>query len=93
MQAKKTLLAIALGVAAQGAYADFISEGDLYADTKLRFESADVDDQNDARTANALIADVAIGYETKEFSGFKILAEYEVVEAMRDHYAPETAGA
>ncbi|WP_370292648.1 hypothetical protein [Thalassolituus sp.] len=92
MQAKKTLLAIALGVAAQGAYADFISEGDLYADTKLRFESADVDDPTDARTANALIADVAIGYETKEFSGFKILAEYEVVEAMRDHYAPETAG-
>tara|TARA_Y100000296_G_C5151908_1_gene246869 strand:- start:18 stop:1154 length:1137 start_codon:yes stop_codon:yes gene_type:complete len=92
MQAKKTLLAIALGVVAHGAHADVFSEGDLYADAKVRFETSDVDDANDAKTANALIADVAIGYETKDFSGFKVLAEYEVVEAMKNHYAPESAG-
>ena len=92
MQAKKTLLAIAMGVAAQGAYADFISDGDLYADTKVRFEAVDADDAADAKAANALIVDAAIGYETKEFNGFKVLAEYEVVEAAVDHYAPQTAG-
>ncbi|WP_430462225.1 alginate export family protein [Thalassolituus sp. LLYu03] len=92
MQAKKTLLAIAMGVAAQGAYADFISEGDLYADTKVRFESVDADDAADAKTANALTVDAAIGYETKEFYGFKVLAEYEVIKAPINNYAPETAG-
>ena len=91
MKAQKTLLAIALGLAASQTFADAISDGKFYADVTARFESAD-QDNGASKTANALIADTAFGYESKDFSGFKFLAEYEVVNAMIDNYAPETAG-
>lgn len=91
MKMKKTLLAVAVGVVSQGAFADVISEGDLYADVKVRYETNDTDN-GDVKIANAIIVDSAIGYESKAYNGFKLLAEYEIVEALKDDYAPETAG-
>lgn len=92
MKATKTLLAIALGTATLGANADMISDGKFYADVTARFEAVDADDAAEAKSANALIADTAFGYESKDFNGFKVLAEYEVVNAIIENYAPVTAG-
>ena len=65
MKTQKTLLALALSLAAASVtnvtYADAISDGDFYADVKLRFESSDLDDAADNKTANGLIADTAFG--------------------------------
>ncbi len=91
MHMKKTILAIAIGVAAQGVSAYETDYGTLMADIKLRFESNDTDDgTNDA--AKGLITDAAIGFETKSYEGFKALVEYEIVQPLIDDYAPETAG-
>ena len=91
MHMKKTILAIAIGVAAQGVSAYETDYGTLTADVKLRFESNDTDDgTNDA--AKGLITDAAIGFETKSYEGFKALVEYEIVQPLIDDYAPETAG-
>lgn len=91
MHMKKTILAIAIGVAAQGVSAYETDYGTLMADIKLRFESNDTDDgANDA--AKGLITDAAIGFETKSYEGFKALVEYEIVQPLIDDYAPETAG-
>lgn len=91
MHMKKTILAIAIGVAAQGVSAYETDYGTLMADIKLRFESNDTDDgTNDA--AKGLTTDAAIGFETKSYEGFKALVEYEIVQPLIDDYAPEQAG-
>ena len=88
MQAKKTLLAIALGTATLGASAYETEYGNAYADVKVRYESNDTDDGiKDAATA--LITDAAIGFETKDYEGFKALVEYEIVQPIIDEYTPE----
>jgi hypothetical protein len=90
MQAKKTLLAIALGTATLGASAYETEYGNAYADVKVRYESNDTDDgTKDAATA--LITDAAIGFETKDYEGFKALVEYEIVQPIIDEYTPEDA--
>ncbi|MAQ99342.1 MAG: hypothetical protein CMI00_02270 [Oceanospirillaceae bacterium] len=91
MHMKKTILALAIGVAAQGVSAYETEYGNVMADIKLRYESNDTDDGvNDA--GKGLITDAAIGFETKAYSGFKALAEYEIVQPLIDDYAPENAG-
>jgi len=87
MQAKKTLLAIALGAATLGASAYETEYGNAYADIKLRYESNDTEGGTDAATA--VITDAALGFETKDYEGFKALVEYEVVLPLVDEYAPE----
>ena len=87
MQAKKTLLAIALGTATLGASAYETDYGNAYADVKVRYESNDTEGGADAATA--LITDAAIGFETKDYEGFKALIEYEIVQPIIDEYAPE----
>lgn len=87
MQAKKTLLAIALGTATLGASAYETEYGNAYADVKVRYESNDTEGGADAATA--LITDAAIGFETKDYEGFKALVEYEIVQPIIDEYAPE----
>ncbi len=84
MQAKKTLLAIALGTATLGASAYETEYGNAYADVKVRYESNDSD--NDLDTATGLITDAAIGFESKDYEGFKALVEYEIVEPIIDDY-------
>ncbi len=91
MHMKKTILALAIGVAAQGVSAYETEQGNLMADIKLRYESNDNDDGT-ADAAKGLIADAAIGFETKDYEGFKALAEYEIVQPIIDDYAPEQAG-
>ena len=87
MQAKKTLLAIALGTATLSASAYETDYGNAYADVKVRYESNDSEGGADAATA--LITDAAIGFETKDYEGFKALIEYEIVQPIIDEYAPE----
>jgi len=87
MQAKKTLLAIALGTATLGASAYETEYGNAYADVKVRYESNDTDGGADAATG--LITDAAIGFESKDYEGFKALVEYEIVQPIIDEYAPE----
>ncbi|WP_369984029.1 hypothetical protein [Thalassolituus sp.] len=84
MQAKKTLLAIALGTATLGASAYQTEYGNIYADVKVRYESNDSDNALD--TATGLITDAAIGFESKDYEGFKALVEYEIVEPIIDDY-------
>lgn len=87
MQAKKTLLAIALGTATLGASAYETDYGNAYADVKVRYETNDTEGGADAATA--LITDAAIGFETKDYEGFKALVEYEIVQPIIDEYTPE----
>jgi len=86
MQAKKTLLAIALGAATLGASAYETEYGTAYADVNLRYEYADQDDAADKDTATGIIADAAIGFETKDYEGFKVLLEQEVIVALVENY-------
>ena len=79
MHMKKTILAIAIGVAAQGVSAYETDYGNVMADIKLRYEYADIDDATDSATG--VIADAAIGFETKDYEGFKVLIEQEIVAA------------
>ena len=84
MHMKKTILAIAIGVAAQGVSAYETDYGTLMADVKLRYEYADIDDATDSATG--VIADAAIGFETKDYEGFKVLIEQEIVAAIVENY-------
>ncbi len=54
MQAKKTLLAIALGTATLGASAYETEYGNAYADVKVRYETNDTDDATDNDAATGL---------------------------------------
>lgn len=91
MHMKKTILALAIGVAAQGVSAYETDYGNVMADIKLRYESNDTDDGvNDA--GKGLITDAAIGFETKSYEGFSALVEYEIVQPIIDDYAPEQTG-
>ena len=86
MKLNKTLLAVAIGVTSSASMADVLTDSDKFADVKIRYESNNVD--NDKDTASALIVDAALGFETKEYNGFKFLGEVEVVDALIDNYAP-----
>ncbi|MEK9711808.1 MAG: hypothetical protein VW258_04500, partial [Thalassolituus sp.] len=86
MKAQKTLLAVALGAATLGASAYETEYGTAYADVKLRYEYADQDDTADKDTATGVIADAAIGFETKDYEGFKVLLEQEVIVALVENY-------
>lgn len=92
MQAKKTLLAIALGTATLGASAYETEYGNAYADVKVRYETNDTDDATDNDAATGLITDAAVGFETLNYEGFSALVEYEIVQPLIDDYAPEKAG-
>ena len=63
MQAKKTLLAIALGTATLGASAYETEYGNAYADVKVRYETNDTDDATDNDAATGLITDAAVGFD------------------------------
>ncbi|MAD44106.1 MAG: hypothetical protein CMI02_17295 [Oceanospirillaceae bacterium] len=77
-------MALATGAAPLGANAYETEYGNAYADIKLRYEYADTDDTTD--TAGGLITDAAIGFETKDYSGFKVLLEQEVIVALIEKY-------
>ncbi len=94
MKATKTLLAIAIGATATaatlGANAYETEYGTVYADVKIRYESNDT--EGGADTATAVTADAAIGFETKDYEGFKVLVEQEVVAAIVDEYSTPGGG-
>lgn len=94
----KTVLsaAIAIGslVLASSAGAEelsqFISAGKATADLRLRYEQNDTD--NTLKTADALTLRSRVGVESGDVSGFKLLVEFEDIQALVDDYAPEKTG-
>ncbi|MCD8522821.1 MAG: alginate export family protein [Saccharospirillaceae bacterium] len=100
MEKRKTLIAAALGLAAsqivfsqsvlaENRITDTLKQGDVIADLRLRYESADDDDAADKDSASALTLRSRLGYETADLNGFKALYEIEDVRAVIDDYAPE----
>lgn len=64
---------------------NFIKEGDLIAELRVRNEN--VQDDNAVKDdATAMTARARIGYETAEVEGFKLLAEYDQVVILQDSY-------
>lgn len=63
---------------------NFIKEGDLIAELRVRNEN--VHEDNALDDATAMTARARIGYETAEVSGFKLLAEYDQVVILQDSY-------
>lgn len=69
--------------------AEAVTQGDVLADLRLRYETNDTDGGTDAATA--LTLRTRIGYETAAVSGVKALAEIEDVRAVIDEYSPQDA--
>ena len=67
-----------------------ISEGKVLADFRLRYESHDTDNAN--KTGEALTLRSRVGVESGDVSGFKLLVEFEDIQALVDDYAPEKTG-
>ncbi|WP_420590617.1 hypothetical protein [Bacterioplanoides sp.] len=86
------VLAASLTTTAQvqaNAAMDALTDGKILNNFRLRYETADTDGGADAATALTLRS--RVGYETADFSGFKLLAELEDIRAIVDEYAPEDA--
>ncbi len=83
------VLTIALGAfgacwaAPLSAAAQTQAAGDWIIDTRLRYESVSQDGLNDA---DALTLRTRLGYETRAFNGFKLLAELEGVAQLTDDF-------
>jgi len=90
--AKKTVLASAISTAlfaiamptqAQS-FTEFVQEGDVIAEVRVRSEN--VREDNDKDDAVAITARARIGYETASLAGFQALVEYDQVVALQDEY-------
>lgn len=89
---KKVLLASAISasgiLAASPAYSfsfnEFVKEGDLIA--QLRGRSESVTQDNDKEDASAQTVRARIGYETADIAGFKVLTEFDHVQALGEEY-------
>jgi hypothetical protein len=90
--AKKTVLASAISTAlfaiamptqAQS-FTEFVQEGDVIAEVRVRSEN--VREDNDKDDAVAITARARLGYETASLAGFQALVEYDQVVALQDEY-------
>jgi len=77
------LFAIAMPTQAQS-FTEFVEEGDVIAEVRVRSENVRQD--NDADDAVAITARARIGYETASLAGFQALVEYDQVVALQDEY-------
>jgi hypothetical protein len=96
MQGKQILAVVIAMASAQAMVAQAsvvetaLTEGKVMADFRLRYETNDTD--NTLEEAKALTVHSRVGYETAAVAGFKALIEGEMVHALENDYAPETAG-
>jgi hypothetical protein len=67
---------------------EFVKEGDVIAQLRVRNETVQQDNTKD--DAIAMTARVRLGYETANMAGFKVLAEYDHVIALQDEYNSKT---
>ncbi len=95
----KTILASAISTALLAAalptqaasVTEFVKEGDVIAQLRVRNENVQQDDAKDSNgnvlgDAIAMTARARLGYETASMAGFKVLAEYDHVIALQDAY-------
>jgi hypothetical protein len=70
---------------------EFVKEGDVIAQLRVRNETVQQDNTKD--DAIAMTARVRLGYETASMAGFKVLAEFDQVVALQDEYGqhPKTS--
>ena len=95
--ATKTILASAIGTALLAAampsqaqsFTEFVEEGKVIAELRVRYETVEDDNAND--DASALTARARLGYETASIEGFKVLAEYDHVAALQDDYESKSS--
>ncbi len=88
----KTILASAISTAIlavampsqASSVTEFVKEGDVIAQLRIRNETVKEDNAND--NAIATTARARLGYETANMMGFKVLAEYDHVVALQDDY-------
>lgn len=88
----KTILASAISTALLAAampsqaasVTEFVKEGDVIAQLRIRNETVQQDNAKD--DAIAMTARARLGYETASMAGFKVLAEYDHVIALQDEY-------
>ncbi len=92
----KTILASAISTALLAAamptqaasVTEFVKEGDVIAQVRIRNETVQQDNAKD--DAIAMTARARLGYETASMAGFKVLAEYDHVIALQDEYNSKT---
>lgn len=92
----KTILASAISTALLAAamptqaasVTEFVKEGDVIAQLRIRNETVQQDNTKD--DAIAMTARARLGYETASMAGFKVLAEYDHVIALQDEYNSKT---
>ena len=77
------LLAAAMPTQAQS-FSEFVQDGDVIAELRVRNEI--VQEDNAVDDAIAMTARTRLGYETASMAGFKVLAEYDHVTALQDAY-------
>lgn len=81
------LLAVAMPSQAQS-FTEFVKEGDVIAELRIRTETVQQDNAKD--DAIAMTARTRLGYETANMAGFKVLAEYDHVTALQNEYNSKT---
>lgn len=92
----KTILATAISTALLAAamptqaasFTEFVKEGDVIAQLRVRNETVQQD--NTKNDAIAMTARARLGYETASLAGFKALVEYDHVIALQDEYNSKT---
>lgn len=77
------LLAAAMPTQAQ-TFSEFAKEGDVIFELRARYEGVKEDSTLD--DAVGMTTRARIGYETANYKGFKVLAEYDQVIVMQDEY-------
>ncbi|MEH6447698.1 MAG: alginate export family protein [Oleispira sp.] len=77
------ILAIAMPSQASSV-TEFVKEGDVIAQLRIRNETVQQDNAKD--DAIAMTARARLGYETPSMAGFKVLVEYDQVIALQDEY-------
>lgn len=88
----KTILASAISTALLSAalpaqassFTDFVKDGDVITEIRIRNENVQQDNTKD--DAIAMTARARIGYETASMAGFKVLAEFDQVIVLQDEY-------
>jgi hypothetical protein len=81
------LLTVAVPAQAQS-FTEFVKEGDIIAELRVRYEGVQEDNLKD--DAVAMTARTRLGYETANVNGFKVLAEYDHVTALQNEYNSKT---
>jgi hypothetical protein len=81
------VLTVAVPAQAQS-FTEFVKEGDIIAELRVRYEGVQEDNLKD--DAVAMTARTRLGYETANVNGFKVLAEYDHVTALQNEYNSKT---